>query len=88
MRQLYVTNRDEWRDWLSRHYATASQIWLVFYRKETGKPTIEYGAAVEEALCFGWIDSIIKRIDGAKYARKFTKRQDNSKWSALNEPIR
>jgi uncharacterized protein YdeI (YjbR/CyaY-like superfamily) len=85
MKQLYVSNRDEWRDWLSRHYAREAEIWLIFYKKATSKPTIGYGAAVEEALCFGWIDSIIKRIDAAKYARKFTPRKDNSKWSELNK---
>ncbi|MHC4194258.1 MAG: YdeI/OmpD-associated family protein [Planctomycetota bacterium] len=78
-------NDEEWRKWLSRHYATAAEIWLVFYKKETSKPTIAYGAAVEEALCFGWIDSIIKRIDDTKYARKFTPRKDKSGWSKLNK---
>jgi len=85
MKQLYVTNRDEWRNWLFRHHATEAEVWLVFYRKETCKPTLLYEAAVEEALCFGWIDSIIKKIDATKYARKFTPRKDNSKWSALNK---
>ena len=85
MKQLYVTNRDEWRDWLFENHAGEAGIWLVFYKKETSKPTIEYEAAVEEALCFGWIDSIIKKIDDAKYARKFTPRTDKSKWSQLNK---
>jgi uncharacterized protein YdeI (YjbR/CyaY-like superfamily) len=85
MKQLYVTNRDKWRDWLSQYYATESVIWLVFYKKETSKPTIAYEAAVEEALCFGWIDSIIKKIDAEKYARKFTPRKDKSNWSELNK---
>ena len=85
MKQLYVTNRDEWRDWLSRHHATETEVWLIFYKKETCKPTIFYEAAIEEALCFGWIDSIIKKIDATRYARKFTPRKDNSKWSALNK---
>lgn len=85
MKQLYFSNRDKWRDWLGRHYATESGIWLVFYKKETSKPTIDYEAAVEEALCFGWIDSIIKKIDEEKYARKFTPRKDNSYWSELNK---
>jgi uncharacterized protein YdeI (YjbR/CyaY-like superfamily) len=85
MKQLYVTNREQWRDWLSRHYSTEAEIWLIFYKKETSKPTIAYEAAVEEALCFGWIDSIIKRIDAARYARKFTPRKDNSRWSQLNK---
>jgi uncharacterized protein YdeI (YjbR/CyaY-like superfamily) len=85
MKQLYVTDREQWRDWLSRHHATEAEIWLIFYKKETSKPTIAYGTAVEEALCFGWIDSIIKRIDATRYARKFTPRKDNSKWSQLNK---
>ena len=84
MKQLYVTNREQWRDWLSEHYAAEVGVWLVFYKKATSRPTIQYEAAVEEALCFGWIDSIIKRVDGEKYVRKFTPRKDKSNWSALN----
>ena len=85
MKQLYVPNRDKWREWLGRHYATESGIWLVFYKKGTSKPTIDYEAAVEEALCFGWIDGIIKRIDDEKYVRKFTPRKAKSYWSELNK---
>jgi len=85
MKQLYVTNRDQWRDWLSENHATEVGIWLVFYKKDTSKPTIAYEAAVEEALCFGWIDSIIKKIDAARYARKFTPRSEKSNWSPLNK---
>ena len=85
MRQLYVTDREQWRDWLSLNHATKAGIWLVFYKKETSRPTIDYEAAVEEALCFGWIDSIIKKIDAARYARKFTPRSDKSKWSQHNK---
>lgn len=85
MEQLYVTDRDKWREWLSMNHATKAGIWLVFYKKETSRLTIAYEAAVEEALCFGWIDSIIKKIDAARYARKFTPRSDKSKWSPLNK---
>ena len=85
MKQLYVTNRNEWRDWLSKNYTAEAGIWLIFYKKETSRPTIAYEAAVEEALCFGWIDSIIKKIDAAKYVRKFTPRSGKSKWSQLNK---
>ena len=85
MKQLYVTNRDEWRNWLSENHAAEAGIWLVFYKKETSRPTIAYEAAVKEAICFGWIDSIIKKIDAARYARKFTPRSDKSKWSPLNK---
>lgn len=81
---LYVTNRDEWRSWLEEHYSTESEVWLLFYKKGTGTPSIPYNDAVEEALCFGWIDSIIKRIDDEKYVRKFTPRKKKSKWSELN----
>ena len=85
MNQLCVAKPEQWRRWLSRHHATEAGIWLVFYRKEAGKPTIEYDAAVEEAICFGWIDGILKKIDDARYARKFTPRRDDSGWSALNK---
>ena len=58
---------------------------MVFYKKNAGKPTMEYDESVEEALCFGWIDSIIKKIDEEKYCRKFTSRKSNSKWSSMNK---
>jgi len=85
MKQLYITNREQWREWLSRHHATEAEVWLILYKKQTSRPTIAYEAAVKEAICFGWIDGIIKRIDAAKYARKFTPRKDKSKWSQLNK---
>lgn len=68
-----------------QHYAAETVIWLVFYKKGTGKPSISYAAAVDEALCFGWIDSIIKKLDDEKYARKFTPRNKDSYWSDLNK---
>lgn len=83
--QLYVTNRDQWRCWLKEHHDTVTVIWLVFYKKETGKPSIPYDDAVEDALCFGWIDSIVKKIDEQRYMRKFTPRNTNSVWSELNK---
>ena len=85
IKQLYVANREQWREWLSENHATESGVWLIFYKKGTSKPSISYEAAVEEALCFGWIDSIIKKIDAVKYARKFTPRSDKSRWSQLNK---
>ena len=85
LKQLYVADRDQWRRWLSEHYASEAGIWLIFYKKKTSKPTLAYDGAVEEALCFGWIDSIIKKIDDEKYARKFTPRKDKSVWSQLNK---
>lgn len=84
MKQLYVKTRNEWREWLHRNHDKSSGVWLVFYKKKTGKPTLEYDDAVEEALCFGWIDSIIKKLDDDRYVRKFTPRKPDSQWSELN----
>src|SRR5688572_6378674 len=81
---LYVTSREEWRAWLTKHYQTESEIWLIYYKKHTGKPRISYDDAVEEALCFGWVDSIVKKIDDEAFAQKFTPRRDTSKWSEIN----
>ena len=85
MRQLYVADREQWREWLSLNHATKTGIWLIFYNKKSSEPTISYEAAVEEAICFGWIDGIIKKVDAARYARKFMPRSDKSKWSLLNK---
>lgn len=83
--KLYVANRDDWRVWLEKNYDIKKRVWLIFYKKHTDTPSIPYDDAVEEALCFGWIDSIIKRIDDETFARKFTPRKDKSKWSELNK---
>lgn len=83
--KLYVTNRDDWRAWLRRNHDAKKEVWLIYYKKHTGKPRIPYDDAVEEALCFGWIDSIIKKIDDEKFAQKFTPRKGKSKWSELNK---
>ena len=85
MKTVYLDKSDRWRSWLSENHEKESEIWLIFYKKETGKPSIPYEEAVEEALCFGWIDSIIKKIDEQRYARKFTPRKDNSYWSPSNK---
>jgi len=85
MDRLYVKNRVEWRKWLTQNHDKSSGIWLVFYKKHTRKPTLEYDEAVEEALCFGWIDSIIKKLDDKRYARKFSPRRSASHWSELNK---
>jgi len=82
--QLYVSTRAEWRAWLKKHHQETSGIWLIYYKKGSGKERIPYDEAVEEALCFGWIDSVIQRIDDEKYAQKFTPRRNNTNWSAVN----
>ena len=81
---LDVRSRQKWRKWLKEHYDSKSEIWLVFHKVHTGITCISYNDAVEEALCFGWIDSIIRRLDDARYARKFTPRKAGSKWSTIN----
>ena len=82
---LYVTNRADWRAWLEKNHAAETEVWLIYYKKHTNRPRIPYDDAVEEALCFGWIDSIVRRIDENKYAQKFTPRKNNSQWSELNK---
>ena len=82
---LYVPNREEWRDWPEEHYKSASEIWLVSYLKKTGKPSVPYNDAVEEALCFGWIDSIVKKLDQDRYAQRYTPRKTGSGYSQTNK---
>jgi uncharacterized protein YdeI (YjbR/CyaY-like superfamily) len=84
-KELHFANRRDWRSWLEKNNETKREAWLIFYKKHTGKPNVTYDEAVEEALCFGWIDSIIKRIDHEKFARKFTHRKPNSNWSESNK---
>ena len=74
----------QWRAWLAEHHASESEVWLVFYKRDTGRAWISYEDAIDEALCFGWVDSLVKRLDDARYARKFTPRKPNSKWSTVN----
>jgi uncharacterized protein YdeI (YjbR/CyaY-like superfamily) len=83
--QLHFRNREDWRKWLKVNHNEVKVLWLLFYKGHTGKLSISYDDAVEEALCYGWIDSIIKGIDEEKYARKFTPRNDHSRWSELNK---
>lgn len=81
---LHVTNRDDWRAWLAGHHAAETEVWLVFAKQHTGKPRVSYDEAVEEALCYGWIDSIVRKMDDDHYAQKFTPRKDRTRWSASN----
>ena len=82
---LHVNKREDWRQWLEKNHDKEREVWLIFYKKHTGQPRVPYDDAVEDALCFGWIDSIVKRIDDEKYAQKFTPRKRDSKWSELNK---
>jgi uncharacterized protein YdeI (YjbR/CyaY-like superfamily) len=79
-----VETREEWRDWLAKHHGRESEIWLVYNKKQSGRPRVAYAEAVEEALCFGWIDGITKPMDENRYAQRFTPRREKSNWSSLN----
>ena len=81
---LYVKDRVAWRDWLKKNHTSENEIWLIYYKKHTGKPRIPYDDAVEEALCFGWIDSLVKTIDDEKYMQKYSPRKKSSVWSEYN----
>ena len=85
LERLSFKNRDEWRNWLKDYHNIAKGIWLIYYKKHTKKPSVYYNDAVEEALCFGWIDSLVKRIDDERYMQKYTPRNPNSSWSELNK---
>ncbi len=108
MKTLLVRTLDQWRDWLTEHHASQSEVWLIFHKRHTGaksvshKPlclpgrgagvrvsaigakSIDYKDVLDEALCFGWVDSLVKRLDDRRYARKFTPRRADSRWSAVN----
>lgn len=84
-KEFYFVNREDWRAWLEENYDTEKEVWLIYYKAHTGKPTISYDDTVDEALCFGWVDSIIKKLDDEKFARKFTPRKTCSKWSEANQ---
>jgi uncharacterized protein YdeI (YjbR/CyaY-like superfamily) len=81
---LDLRSRSRWRAWLEANHDSASEIWLVYHKSHTGKTSIEYEDSVEEALCFGWVDSLIRRLDDDRYARKFTPRKPDSFWSDSN----
>ena len=82
---LYVYDRKPWREWLEANFDTAREIWLVYPNKASGEPRIIYNDAVEEALCFGWIDSIIKKLDDLHAAQRFTPRNPRSGYSQQNK---
>jgi uncharacterized protein YdeI (YjbR/CyaY-like superfamily) len=75
----------EWRNWLAQNHAVEKEVWLVYYKKESSHPSLSYLETLDEALCYGWVDSLIKKIDEARYARKFTPRRETSKWSQVNK---
>ncbi len=82
--EFYAKDRAEWRAWLEKNHDKKKEIWLIYYKKHTGKPVVSYDASVEEALCFGWIDGTIKRVDDEYYVRRFTPRRKKSVWAKSN----
>jgi uncharacterized protein YdeI (YjbR/CyaY-like superfamily) len=81
---LELQTRQQWRKWLESHHASSPGVWLVFYKHHTGVKSVPYEHSVREALCFGWIDSLIKRLDDCRYALRFMPRKPTSRWSAIN----
>lgn len=83
----YFDSRKSFRNWLAENHNKSLGIWMIFYKKHVNIDCIEYNEALEEALCFGWIDSIIKKVDNDQYLRKFTPRTNISRWSDLNKKL-
>jgi len=81
----YFRNRRLWRKWLEKNHNKKNEVWLVYYKKHTGKPSISHKEGVEEALCFGWIDSRVKRIDEERFMQRYTPRKPKSVWSLINK---
>jgi uncharacterized protein YdeI (YjbR/CyaY-like superfamily) len=82
---FYAANRKQWRSWLAKNHQSEPEIWLIYYKKNSGKPRIPYNDAVEEALCYGWIDSILMPKDELSYLQRFSPRRKNSRLSEMNK---
>ena len=82
---FYPKSRQEWREWLLENHHSKQSIWLIYYKKKSNIPTVMYSEAVDEALCFGWIDSKTKPLDEEKFMQFFSKRKTNSVWSKINK---
>ncbi len=81
---FFAADRAAWREWLERHHAARTQVWLLLHKKHVEEPSVRYDEAVEEALCWGWIDGLTKRWDERSYAVRFTPRKPGSVWSESN----
>lgn len=82
---VYLATKQAWREWLAENHETADFIWLLYYKKHTNRPSITWSDAVDEALCFGWIDSTRKTLDEERYIQYFCKRKAKSNWSKINK---
>ena len=81
---LYFASPGEWRKWLARYHKTATERWVGFHKRGTGRPTLTWPESVDAALCYGWIDGIRKRVDHERYVIRFTPRRKGSIWSKVN----
>jgi len=82
---FYPTSQQQWRQWLEKNHRSKQAVWLVHYKKKSGVPTISWSEAVDEALCFGWIDSIRKSLDNETFIQFFSRRKPNGTWSKVNK---
>src|SRR5689334_10563870 len=80
----YFGTPSEWRDWLEKHHATAPEVWVGFHKRGSGRPSITWPESVDQALCFGWIDGIRRRVDDAPYTTRYSTRRKGSRWSNTN----
>ena len=85
LEEFCPANKEEWRNWLQENHLCKDKVWLIVYKKAAKRPNLSWSEAVDEALCFGWIDSIKKRIDEFKYKQQFGKRKAKSTWSKINK---
>ncbi|MBE9166095.1 YdeI/OmpD-associated family protein [Pleurocapsales cyanobacterium LEGE 06147] len=85
LKTIYASERASWREWLEKNHRTSLGVWLIYYKVNSGKPSVQYSEAVKEALCFGWIDSKVKSLDEDRYKQIFTPRKSKSVWSKLNK---
>jgi len=84
MKTLLVQTIAQWQDWLDQHHASEAEVWLIFHKQHTGVASLDRKDALDEALCFGWVDSLVKRLDDRRYAIKFTPRREDSRWSEVD----
>jgi uncharacterized protein YdeI (YjbR/CyaY-like superfamily) len=84
---IFARTAEEWRAWLEEHHETESEVWLHYWKKSSGKRSIDWARAVEVALQYGWIDGLVRGIDAEQYMQRFTPRRPNSKWSKVNKEI-
>tara|TARA_Y100000310_G_C20495566_1_gene721366 strand:+ start:114 stop:683 length:570 start_codon:yes stop_codon:yes gene_type:complete len=81
VKEIYAKNRKEWRDWLAKNHNKEKKVHLIKYKRHTGKPALSHKESMEEAICFGWIDTTIKRLDEDRFRRTFVRRGKNARWS-------